>query len=427
MDESYKIDVSSENAVIKASEVWGALRGLESFSHMIYYNDSNGCQLDSAVVKDYPRFPHRGVLLDSSRHFLSLNALKASIELMSQNKFNVFHWHMVDENSFPYDSKVLPQFKNGAYTPNHVYTIDEVKEIIEYARLRGIRVIPEFDTPGHMKSWGYGYKDLLARCFTKDGTEDFNRNMIDPTQEDSWDLLLALFQEVFDVFPDNYVHLGGDETEYWIPNCWERNKNVTDFMKLYGMSTTRDLEEWYFAKLIKMLSNIRGRKEKKFLVWQEVLDMDIEIEGAVAHVWKGNTKLQQMAEMKAVTSKGHYALLSSCWYLDHITTGADWTDYYTCDPQGFNGTRAEHDLVLGGEAALWGEWVDESNVISRLWPRASAVAERLWSSAEATADVADAWPRLYEMQCRMAARGYPVQPGNGPGFCDFEYHTSLPV
>uniref|UniRef100_F1KX52 Beta-hexosaminidase n=1 Tax=Ascaris suum TaxID=6253 RepID=F1KX52_ASCSU len=427
MDESYKLNVTSSDAILKAVEVWGALRGLESFSHMVYYNASLGHMIRSAIIKDFPRFPHRGVLLDTSRHFLSTNVLKANIELMAQNKFNVFHWHIVDNEAFPYNSEALPSLSKGSYTPRHMYSLQEIKDIIAYARLRGVRVIVEFDTPGHMKSWGKGMPILLARCFDESGNETFDRSLIDPTIEDTWDVLLALFEEVFQVFLDNYVHLGGDETQFWIPNCWEHNRNITAFMSLYGLKTARDLEQWYFTKLIAILNGPHRESKKKFIVWQEVLDMGIEVEDAVAHVWKGSSYAEQMKEMNNVTASGHYALLSACWYLDYISTAADWFDYYKCEPQGFNGSRVQKSLVLGGEAALWGEWVDESNVVARLWPRASAVAERLWSDAEQTKEPTAAWPRLYEMQCRMASRGFPVQPAYGPGFCDFEYHAALPV
>ncbi|VDM39235.1 unnamed protein product [Toxocara canis] len=420
MDESYKLNVTSSDAVLRAAEVWGALRGLESFSHLVYYNASQGHMIRSTIIKDFPRFPHRGVLLDTSRHFLSVNAIKANIELMSQNKFNVFHWHIVDNEAFPYASEAIPSLSDGAYTCNHKYSLEQIKDIVAYARLRGVRVVAEFDTPGHMQSWGKGMQSLLTRCFDSEGRETFDRSLIDPTNEDTWD-------EVFAVFPENYVHLGGDETEFWIPDCWEHNKNITTFMSLYGLKSARDLEQWYFSKLINMLNAPHREIRKRFIVWQEVLDMDIELANAIAHVWKGGSTAEQMQEMADVTSKGHYALLSACWYLDYIHTAADWFDYYKCDPQEFNGSSTQKNLVLGGEATLWGEWVDESNVISRLWPRASAVAERLWSDKEQTKDPSKAWHRLYEMQCRMASRGYPVQPAYGPGFCDFEYHAALPV
>ncbi|VDN06885.1 unnamed protein product [Thelazia callipaeda] len=416
IDESYALNITQNTAVLRANKVWGILRGLESFAQSFFDNNT---KINEAEIEDYPRFIHRGVLLDTSRHYLSVNVIKANIELMAQNKFNTFHWHIVDTESFPFKSEVIPELVKGAYTPQHVYNISQIKEIIEFARLRGIRVIAEFDTPGHMKSWGFNFSTILATCYHSNGSvyQGF-QNLLDPTNSETWDLLAALFQEVFTIFPDNYIHLGGDEVDMWINECWIQNP-------IYNMTNGFDLQTWYFKKFFALLHNLKSGNKKKFLVWQEALKQTTGSEnnlldsGLIAHIWKNNNDIID------ATKRGYYAILSACWYLDLISTFADWKKYYLCDPQNFNGTGIQKSLVLGGEAALWGEWVDESNVMSRLWPRASAVAERLWSSAK-TKSIAEAWPRLYEMQCRMAQQGYPAQPAEGPGFCEQEYKIILP-
>ncbi|KAE9547777.1 hypothetical protein FO519_009013, partial [Halicephalobus sp. NKZ332] len=160
MNESYKIEATpgSSQVLILGSTIWGALRGLESFSQLIYKDKKGSWWLRAASINDHPRFPHRGVMIDTARHFLSVNILKRQIDLMAQNKMNVFHWHIVDSESFPYTSTKYPELsEKGAYTPKHVYTVDQMKDIIEFAKLRGIRVIPEFDTPGHTGAWS-GFK-----------------------------------------------------------------------------------------------------------------------------------------------------------------------------------------------------------------------------------------------------------------------------
>ncbi|VIO88168.1 Glycosyl hydrolase family 20, catalytic domain containing protein [Brugia malayi] len=424
MDESYKLIVTSNDAVLRANQVWGVLRGMESFAQLFFDRNTKIHKVD---IRDYPRFFHRGVLLDTARHYLSVNVIKANIELMAQNKFNTFHWHIVDIESFPYQSEVIPELIKGAYTPNHIYTISQIKDIIDYGRLRGIRVLPEFDTPGHMKSWGIGVKDLLTKCYHSNGSLYQNfENLLDPTNSNTWDVLSALFQEVFAVFPENYVHLGGDEAEYWFTECWTLNPTIRQFMEIYGLKDGPSIQAWYFSKFVPLLHSLKFGKNKKFLVWQEVIsgaNLTINMtrnDNLIAHIWK-NTR-----DIEYATKLGYYVILSACWYLDLITSTADWKLYYSCDPQDFNGTEAQKHLVIGGEAALWGEWVDESNVIPRLWPRASAVAERLWSSVE-TKSIEKAWPRLYEMQCRMASQGYPVQPTEGPGYCENEYKIQLPL
>uniref|UniRef100_A0A915Q0B9 beta-N-acetylhexosaminidase n=1 Tax=Setaria digitata TaxID=48799 RepID=A0A915Q0B9_9BILA len=296
------------------------------------------------------------------------------------------------------------------------------EDIINYGRLRGIRVVPEFDTPGHMKSWGVGVKGLLSECYYKNGSiyEGFE-NLLDPTKSGTWDVLIALFQEIFSVFPDNYIHLGGDEASFWTTECWALNPVVKEFMNIYGLEDVRSVQVWYFNKFITLLHALKAGRNKKFILWQEAVENgNVSDENLIAHIWKDKKGI------KNATDKGYYAILSTCWYLDYISSSADWKTYYNCDPQDFNSNETQKRLVLGGEAALWGEWVNESNVISRLWPRASAVAERLWSSAKMK-NAEEAWPRLYEMQCRMTAQGYPIQPANGPGYCEHEYKIQLPL
>jgi hexosaminidase len=120
-----------------------------------------------------------------------------------------------------------------------------------------------------------------------------------------------------------------------------------------------------------------------------------------------------------VTAAGHIALLSSCWYLDHLKTGGNWKELYNCDPHKFNGSPQQKELVLGGEAAMWSEYVDSGNVVSRVYPRASAMAEKLWSD-ESLTDTVEAARRLEEFRCRLVRRGISAQPANGPGYCPGE-------
>ncbi|MFH4982690.1 hypothetical protein AB6A40_009399 [Gnathostoma spinigerum] len=361
------------------------------------------------------------------RHFLSTDMLKAVIDLLAQNKFNVFHWHIVDSESFPYASKSVPELAKGAFSPKHQYSIQDIKDIVEFGRLHGIRILPEIDTPGHVASWGRGVPKLLARCFDDNGTETFDRNIFDVTQDAVlWDVLDALFKEVFELFPEKFVHLGADEAAFWTRECWENNPNISTFMQRYNINTTDELQQWYLTKLLSLLRNQKEGKKKKYIIWQELFDYGRAPEDVIVQVWKGSTPHTQMESIKNVTGAGHFALLSSCWYLDVQRGSVDWSQHYNCDPTSFVGSVVQKKLVLGGEAALWGEWVDESNLIPRLFPRASAVAERLWSFIEEPIEINKVWPRLYEMQCRMAARGFPAEPGNGPGFCENEYKAKLP-
>uniref|UniRef100_A0AC34FW31 Beta-N-acetylhexosaminidase n=1 Tax=Panagrolaimus sp. ES5 TaxID=591445 RepID=A0AC34FW31_9BILA len=276
MDESYSIDSSSSNgSSITANTVWGALRGLESFSHLIFKDASGQWWLRSAKISDSPRFPHRGIMLDSARHYLSVNMIKRNLELMAQNKMNVFHWHLVDTEAFPYTSTKYPDLSGkGAYTPKHVYTVAQIKDIIDFARDRGIRVIPEFDTPGHAGGW-HGISGLLSDCFDDKGNSMLP-NIIDPTQTQNWDFLAGFFGEALDLFKDNYFHFGGDEVADDMLNCWTRNKNVSSWMQASGMGTnTSILLNYYYQNLVKRVQ--QHKNTTTMIFWEEVFDMNVAV------------------------------------------------------------------------------------------------------------------------------------------------------
>ncbi|XP_072228778.1 beta-hexosaminidase subunit beta isoform X1 [Leuresthes tenuis] len=413
-DESYELSVDQPFAVLKAPTVWGALHGLETFSQLVHEDEYGAKSINSTAISDFPRFAHRGILLDTSRHFLPIKVILANLETMAMNKFNVFHWHIVDDQSFPYLSQTFPQLsQQGAYHPyTHVYTPADVKMVIQFARLRGIRVIPEFDTPGHTQSWGKGQTDLLTPCYSGSKLSG-TFGPVNPILNTTYDFMKQFFKEISAVFPDSYVHLGGDEVDF---TCWKSNPDIQKFMDQQGFGKDYSkLESFYIQRLLDIVTTTK----KGYIIWQEVFDNGVKLKpDTLIHVWKGNQQ-QYQNEMANITTAGYQTLLSSPWYLNRISYGQDWRGFYKADPQDFKGTEEQKKLVIGGEACLWGEYVDATNLTPRLWPRASAVAERLWSAKDVT-DIDDAFSRLSVHRCRMVERGIPAEPLFS-SYCPREY------
>lgn len=409
MDEKYELIINSNgfqsSGILVSKSVWGILRGLETFSQVIIPINGSKFGIHVMTIVDFPRYTHRGLLIDTSRHYLPLKTILQILEAMAYSKLNVLHWHITDDQSFPFQSIAFPSLSaKGAYDPYlAVYTHTDVKRVIEYARLRGIRVIPEFDTPGHTLSWGKGLTGFLTKCFNPSIGE---YGPVDPTLEQNYSYLETLFREIVNLFPDSYLHLGGDEVEF---DCWESNPQIRNFMRYMNIQTYSQLEAYYIYRIL----NISEHLNAKVLVWQEVYDNNVPLdENTIIHVWKDDYD----RELSEITRRGYKALLSSCWYLDHVGSGGDWIKFYEeCNPFNFSGTPMQKRLVLGGEACMWGESVDETNIQQRIWPRACATAEILWSGYP-TLDAAE---RLEEHVCRLKKRGIPAQPPNGPGFCPY--------
>ncbi|KAJ8271973.1 hypothetical protein COCON_G00108320 [Conger conger] len=412
-EEKYNLRVSAGGGLLVAKTVWGALRGLESFSQLVYQDEHNNYFINKTEIEDFPRFLHRGILLDTSRHFLPVPTILKTLDAMSYSKLNVFHWHIVDDPSFPYQSRSFPHLSNrGAFHPStHVYSQTDVRRVIAHARLRGIRVLPEFDTPGHTQSWGKGQPNLLTPCY-HGGKPDGRLGPVNPAAGTSYQFMTRFLREIHSVFPDSYVHLGGDEVDF---SCWKSNPDVQMFMSKMGFgSDFTKLEAFYMERLI----NITASLNKTSIVWQEVFDYHEKPKSlSVVEVWRGGCYL---CEVRKVTQAGLRAILASPWYLDQPGPTHDWSRYYNVRPLAFMGSVQQKQLVIGGEICMWGEYVDATNLAPMLWPRASAAAERLWSDEEQTCTVSEAFPRLAKFRCSLLRRGVQAGPLS-VGHCQQEY------
>lgn len=389
-DESYHLTVDSNQARIQAPNALGALRGMETFLQLVEV-DAQGFAISGVTVDDAPRFPWRGLMLDCSRHFMPLDVVLRNLDGMAALKLNVFHWHLSDDQGFRVESKHFPRLQqmgsDGLY-----YTQDQIRQVVAYARERGIRVIPEFDMPGHSLSWLVGYPELA----TSPGPFEIGRHwggfeaLMNPASEDTYRFLDSFLSEMAGLFPDEYFHIGGDEVN---DKEWRNNPAIQSFIQTHALDGSRGLQA-YFNKRIQV---ILAKYGKHMEGWDEILNPDLP-RNIVIQSWRGQKSLAQASRL------GFQGILSSGYYLDLMQTAAR---HYQVDPltgETADLTDAEKARILGGEAAMWTEYVSPETVDSRIWPRLAAIAERLWSPANIT-DVADMYRRLAVMSYRLEAFG----------------------
>lgn len=391
-------------STLHAKHVWGILRGLETFSQLIHLSADDGqLVINATTIQDQPEYPHRGLMVDTSRHYIQPKTIQTILDGMSYNKLNVFHWHIVDDQSFPFVSAVYPELSaKGAYKAAFVYSPTTVQEIIEYARLRGIRVIPEFDTPGHTRSWGQSHLELLTACH---GKYEGYYGPMDPTKNFTFQFITNLFRELRATFQDDFMHLGADEVDF---DCWSSNAEIVKYMKEQGYGKNYEkLQNEFVNRVIATVESMEGVP----IVWEEAFSADLA-KDAVVHVWK---RVEPMTVMQKVVKAGYRGILSTGWYLDRVQFNPDIVDYLKNDPRGFEGTEEEKKRVLGGEACMWSELVDDDNIQQRIFSRVAATAERLWSGGNI--DMTYAQQRIEEHNCRLRQRHIKTQPPNGPGYC----------
>ncbi|HYJ45904.1 MAG TPA: family 20 glycosylhydrolase, partial [Pyrinomonadaceae bacterium] len=260
------------------------------------------------------------------------------------------------------------------------YTQDEAREIIAYARARGIRVVPEFDIPGHATSWLVSHPELGSAPgpYSIERRPGIFDPALDPTREEVYKFLDKFLGEMAALFPDAYLHIGGDESE---GKQWDRNPQIQAFMKEKGFKDHHALQTYFNQHLLRILK----KYDKRMMGWDEIFQPDLP-KDVVIHSWRGPKALAEAAR------KGYDGILSNGYYIDLMFPASQ---HYAADPLPADSglTEAEAAHVLGGEATMWGEWVSPENIDSRIWPRTAAIAERLWSPREVR-DVEDMYRRL---------------------------------
>jgi hexosaminidase len=389
-DESYVLDVSSGGAKLTAPNPLGVMHGLETFLQMVQVT-SDGYAAPVIHIEDTPRFPWRGLSIDVSRHFISMEVLKRNVDGMAAVKMNVLHLHLSDDQGFRLESREFPKLQelgsDGMY-----YRQSEMRELIAYASDRGIRIVPEFDMPGHSTAWFVGYPELSSGP----GPYQIERRWgifdpaMDPTREATYKLLDKFIEEMTNIFPDRYFHIGGDEVN---GKQWDANPKIHEFMQAHNLRTNQELQQYFTDRVEKIVS-----KHHKFMVgWDEILTLGMP-KDIVIQSWRGQESLAEAAR------QGYRGILSSGYYLDAIQPAAQ---HYLVDPLSGAGatlTAEQQKLILGGEACMWEEFASDESIESRIWPRAAAIAERLWSPQQVQ-DVNSMYRRMAAVSAHLQQLG----------------------
>ncbi len=401
-EERYSLEISNGRIRLSADAPLGALRGIETFLQLVQQNVSAagaspvsaGFSVPAVVIRDEPRFPWRGLSLDVSRHFIPAAEIKRTIDGLAAVKLNVLHWHLSDDQGFRVESKKYPRLQqygsDGLY-----YTQTDIRDIVAYARDRGVRIVPEFDIPGHATSWLPGYPKLGSRSGSFEIGPGYGilYDLIDPTKESTYRFLDGFIGEMTKLFPDQYFHIGGDEVN---PRQWNSNPQIQAFMRKHNIADPKALQVYFNQRLLKILTKHGKRMEG----WDEVLQPNLP-KTIVIQSWRGQESLWQAAR------EGYQGILSAGYYLNFLQPAAD---VYAVDPMKLPEQRKrrleqqgktvppeltpeEKKNILGGEAAMWEELATAENLDAKLWPRLAAVAERFWSPEPVT-DAASMYQRL---------------------------------
>jgi len=388
-DESYQLLVTETAVTLNAATDIGAMRGLETLLQLLDA-DEKGYFFHTVEINDRPRFPWRGLMIDACRHFMPVDMVKRNLDGMAAVKLNVMHWHLSEDQGFRVECNTFPQLhlqgSDGLY-----YTQAQIKDIIQYAANRGIRVMPEFDIPGHATSWLVAFPELASAPgpYTIERKWGVFDPTFNPTIEATYTFFDRFFAEICTLFPDDYMHIGGDENS---GKQWDTNPDIQAFMQANNIKDNHTLQSYFNGRLLAILE----KNHKKMVGWDEILHPGMP-KSIVIQSWRGRESLIDAAR------QGYRTILSNGYYIDLMQPTAF---HYLNDPMPADMplTDQEKQCILGGEATMWAEYVSPETVDSRIWPRTAAIAERLWSPGTVR-DLADMFRRLNITSFRLEELG----------------------
>jgi hexosaminidase len=421
VDESYKLDVTSDSDSIKisAKTVYGALHAMTTLQQIVINDGTGNMIIEQPVsIDDKPLYPVRGIMIDTGRNYLSPKKIMEQIDGMSLSKLNVLHWHMIDNQAWPIEIQAFPEMTEDAYSENEIFSQDSLKSLISYAAARGVRIIPEIDMPGHASSGWKQVDESILTCHNSWWSNDDwpkhtavqpNPGQLDILNNKTYEVTAKVYKEMATIFPDNWFHIGGDEL---FANC-----NNFSSLGLAWFNSGKSMGDLYQYWVDKAIPNFRAQVNKTFVMWEDVkLSADVAATGEVPkdivlQAWTAGRE-----HISNLTSQGYRVIVSSSdfLYLDcgnggyvsndprynvqinpnatdgganfnWLGAGGSWCAPYKTWQRIYdydftaNLTDTQKSLVQGAIAPLFGEQIDDTILSQKMWPRAAALAELVWS------------------------------------------------
>jgi hexosaminidase len=374
-EEAYRLAITRDGVIIAAASDRGLFWGVQTLRQLLPLQHEVPPAIPAVSIEDAPRYAWRGVMLDTARHFYPVDFIKKQVDLMSYYKFDVFHWHLTDDQGWRIQIKRYPKLtKVGAWRTEAdgsryggFYTQKQIRGIVAYARQRNVMVVPEIEMPGHTSAAIAAYPELSCSgkpisvpttwgvfrnvdCVGKDSTLTFLENVLD---------------EVMKLFPSQYVHIGGDEVPEGV---WADCAACRQLARKDGLDGEQGLHGYFVNRMQRYLAG----KGKTLIGWDEILEGHLD-PNAVVEVWRGP------AEAAKALANGNRIIIASPFYLDTPIDRMTLQDLYRTDPLDDPVFARHANLVLGGEAPLWSEHATPLNGAARLYPRLFAIAEHLWN------------------------------------------------
>jgi hexosaminidase len=419
VDESYTLVVGNGGIRINAQTVWGVLHAFTTLQQIIISDKKGGLIIEQPVkIKDAPLYPHRGIMMDTGRNFISVRKLLEQIDGMALSKLNVLHWHLDDSQSWPMQMSSYPEMTKDAYSPREIYTEHDMRRVIAYARERGVRVIPEVDMPAHSASGWQQVDPEIVACANSWWSNDVwaehtavqpNPGQLDIIYPKTYEVVNNVYQELSRIFSDNLFHVGADEIQ---PNCYNYSTHITKWFAEDPSRTYNDLAQYWVDHSMPIFRSVGDHR--RLMMWE---DITIATERAhdvpkdvIMQTWNSG---EGEGNIKKLTSAGYDVVVSTSdfLYLDcgrggYVTNDARYNVQSNTDGgvnfnYGGNGgswcapyktwqriydydfltnlTASESKHIIGAEAPLWSEQVDDVTVSSVFWPRAAALGELVWS------------------------------------------------